>query len=557
MADTTEKVTEKVVTPEESVNALRIKYLKADLVWKIVSLLVFIATGAYVVLVFKKVINLNLWGNSVVVLILLVAIFVCVYMLPHFLKMGSKHKAYSSKYKEAFLKPTLEEAFSKGEYNETEKISTRDLTRNSMIKKAKSAVANDCISGVYKKIPFLRYDLALRYGKKKAGSDCVMIVAQYKSHLKSEVQIIGNDFKIGGMDYEQPESFCKKHYLDERVMAEILNIITQLEQIVSDLGIPVLSGGSMEDYLTCVATGMIQFVCVRERRENYKSLTAEHIQIHPGSNMFRSEPQFIVAGEIVRTSRMFAMSVSPLSRNILQRIDSDLERALLGKSAFGKKEKPVSSKKKERTAGQNSSKSEKNKKAPADENILSLCDEQFEIEKIKGKKRVILPLKKLLAVLPKLAGADSSYLSQIGPMKSVVLVYKGKSNYKVLAGERLDRVLKVAGIIELVPSDNKWPKKLSYHIAQQPDELIKALDFVFKVFVSKEKSRELGFVCLFTDGNGTYWFKICTNFSTALSESLSSLETLIDDSAENMSLSNGQKDKLNSIYRKLHTLYDD
>ena len=209
MAETTEKVTEKVVTPEESVNALRIKYLKADLVWKIVSLLVFIATGAYVVLVFKKIINLNLWGNSVIVLILLIAIFVCVYMLPHFLKMGSKHKAYSSKYKEAFLKPTLEEAFSKGEYNETEKISTRDLTRNSMIKKAKSAVANDCISGVYKKIPFLRYDLALRYGKKKAGSDCVMIVAQIKTRLKSEVQIIGNDFKIGGMDYEQPESFCK------------------------------------------------------------------------------------------------------------------------------------------------------------------------------------------------------------------------------------------------------------------------------------------------------------------------------------------------------------
>ena len=59
MAETTEKVTEKVVTPEESVNALRIKYLKADLVWKIVSLLVLIATGAYVVLVFKKIIILN------------------------------------------------------------------------------------------------------------------------------------------------------------------------------------------------------------------------------------------------------------------------------------------------------------------------------------------------------------------------------------------------------------------------------------------------------------------------------------------------------------------
>ncbi|MBO4347166.1 MAG: DUF3137 domain-containing protein, partial [Lachnospiraceae bacterium] len=36
-----------------------------------------------------------------------------------------------------------------------------------------------------------------------------MIVTQIKTGLKSEVQIIGNDFKIGGMDYNQPETYCK------------------------------------------------------------------------------------------------------------------------------------------------------------------------------------------------------------------------------------------------------------------------------------------------------------------------------------------------------------
>ena len=208
MADNTEKIQENV-SLEDSVNALRLKYLRADIVWKAVSVLVFVLTGTYIFLVFKKVINLTLLGNTLIVLALLVIIFICIYMLPHFLKMNSKHKEYSAKYKEAFLKPTLEEAFSKGEYTDYEKISTRDLTRNSMLRKAKSAVANDCIKGSYKRIPVLRYDLALRYGKKKAGSECVMIVAQVKTHLKSEVQIIGNDFKIGGMDYEQPETYCK------------------------------------------------------------------------------------------------------------------------------------------------------------------------------------------------------------------------------------------------------------------------------------------------------------------------------------------------------------
>ena len=209
MENTNEEKKVETLSPEDEVNALRVKYLKADIIWKIVSVLVFILTGIYIFLVFKKIIDLELYASSIIVLVLLVLIFICIYMLPHFLKTNSKHKAYSTRYKEVYLKPTLKEAFTDGDYTDYEKISTRDLTRNSMLKKAKSAIANDCVRGVYKKTPFLRYDLALRYGKKKAGSECVMIVTQIKTGLKSEVQIIGNDFKIGGMDYNQPETYCK------------------------------------------------------------------------------------------------------------------------------------------------------------------------------------------------------------------------------------------------------------------------------------------------------------------------------------------------------------
>src|SRR5574344_2075927 len=80
--------------------------------------------------------------------------------------------------------------------------------------------------------------------------------------------------------------FCQNNYLDERVMAEITNIKTQLEEIVTRLEIPVTGGGSMDNYLCCIASGIIQFVCVREGKENYRSLTADHISIHPGSSMF-------------------------------------------------------------------------------------------------------------------------------------------------------------------------------------------------------------------------------------------------------------------------------
>jgi HrpA-like RNA helicase len=131
--------------------------------------------------------------------------------------------------------------------------------------------------------------------------------------------------------------FCDKNYLDEKAMAEIVNVVAQLEEIIANLKIPVLEGGDVNDYLCCIATGMIQFVCVRKgaakgsggkgggRNVTYRSLTADQITIHPGSVMFRTDPMYIVAGEIVRTSRMYAMSVSPLSMEIIERLGIEIK----------------------------------------------------------------------------------------------------------------------------------------------------------------------------------------------------------------------------------------
>jgi hypothetical protein len=118
-------------------------------------------------------------------------------------------------------------------------------------------------------------------------------------------------------------SFCEKNYLDDRAMAEIGNIVAQLEDIVSKMGIPIGRDGGNFDYLCAVSRGLVQFVCVRMGRDLYQSLTAERILIHPGSCMFHENPEYIVAGEIVRTARMYASSVSPLSMNVIRHVADD------------------------------------------------------------------------------------------------------------------------------------------------------------------------------------------------------------------------------------------
>jgi len=347
--------------------------------------------------------------------------------------------------------------------------------------------------------------------------------------------------------------FCETSYLDERVMAEIANIKEQLEMIVSDMGIPVLSGGSVDDYLCCIVTGMIQFVCVRDGRESFRSLTAERIQIHPGSCMYREEPQFIVAGEIVRTSRMYAMSVSPLSKTLLSRIDENLLSRLIGpgkgkQSDFGKREQPfrVGNKPVSSVASGISP-----RKTPVTErsDCITFGGEVFEITKIKGKKQLTLPHDRFTKVLSSV-DFSGSYTSQIAGLRGKIMY----GSHELLSGEKMEVILRIATTFNLDQVDPKsWPRKQNFISKENPDELVRNLHWLFRVTIAKEKSKELGFICLFTDGNGQYWFKCSRGFHTALNESIASLESLIDETSD--TLDDVLKGEVNTIYRKLNSFF--
>lgn len=355
------------------------------------------------------------------------------------------------------------------------------------------------------------------------------------------------------------EKFCKNNYLDERVMAEIKNIKEQLEQIVTDLGIPVTGGGSMDDYLCCIAAGMIQFVCVREGKEQYRSLTAEHIQIHPGSSMFRSEPLYIVAGEIVRTSRMFAMSVSPLTKKLLARIDEQLEERLeaqrtrrrktAGGAEFSAGAPEQRGKgKRGRKAGE--SDRQKDTDAAKHENSISIGGVPFEVLRVKGKKQAQLPYEQLKRALAQ--ETDESRLAQVSGMRGALII----DGQTLLAGERIAFIIQVLRTCNLMPAaETGWKRKLSVHIedADAVQTLIGALDAVLRVARIKAGGKALGFICLYTDGHGSYWFKAVRSFSGALQESIASLESLIDDTIG--LASDAQKERISTVYRRLTELF--
>jgi HrpA-like RNA helicase len=360
---------------------------------------------------------------------------------------------------------------------------------------------------------------------------------------------------------ENKQKFCEKSYLDEKAMAEIANVTAQLEQIISDMRIPVLSGGSAEDYLCCVGRGLIQFDCAREGRGMYRSLTADKIMIHPGSVMYRkaaardgAEPRFIVAGEIIRTTRMYAMSVSPLQRETVERI-SPLLLAELGYQGG-------------ETRGRSRPETGERRKRDFT-NTLRIAGESFPVETIKGKKHVKLPWRQLENIKAKLAGAREPEIggtpafdaaSSFDPRQ-----YKGMrgtivldDSYTLLAGEKLSLILTLLGSLDLDGAlERDWPRRENFSSAEEPalDRLLEEIDLVLSPALSRRhKSSELGFVALFTDGEGNYWFRCSRGFHTALNESIASLEALIDELGDEVDPA--KKHIVNQCYRRLSVYLD-
>lgn len=358
------------------------------------------------------------------------------------------------------------------------------------------------------------------------------------------------------------EKFCKKNYLDERVMAEIENINLQLTEIVNEkMNIPVMSGkGSISDYLCCIAAGMIQFVCVRTGRENYNSLTADHICIHPGSVMFKQNPVFIVAGEIVRTSRIFAMSVSPLTRPMLDKIQPNLfERLMACKNT--KSELPeFEVVKKPRTKAEKGEKLSPSEKkfakqqaqiAEQGDNVLSLGSFLFETKKIKGKKTAILPLEQF-----KFAIMEEKNTEKLKACAALRGRIETRDHGTLLDGEKLELIIKICKEIDLNPiAEKKWNRGMNVNIYNQlqKEQLIDSLDWILKTSIAKQKGKEYGFITLYTDGKGNYWFKVSKGWSTALMESHASLEAMVDEQVE---FSKEEEQKINQVLALINKFYE-
>ncbi len=331
----------------------------------------------------------------------------------------------------------------------------------------------------------------------------------------------------GITDRNQREDFCSQFHLDFQIMEEILHIAAQLTEIVSQQQIPVLSGGSLHDYLCCICSGLIQYVCVLSGRDSYRSMTADRIRIHPGSVLFRETPRFIVAGEIMKTSRMYARIVSPVKKEWLH----DIYPGLLSHLGGGTQQRGKQKKQQQKTAKQD---------APE----VSLWNRIFQTVPFRGKQRlIVLPLEELRRIQP-------DYLRRAKHLRGKI-VYRG---YDIHPGEKINALVRIyphiqpeEGIYEGIPQD-------SFVLPEDAGTLLEHTYMLLKLCRMRRKKQVLGFIALETDGNHRYWFKVKRTLQSAADTTLFSLEQIADEHLEKAGET--ASDQFSEVYRRTTELIE-
>jgi len=340
-------------------------------------------------------------------------------------------------------------------------------------------------------------------------------------------------------DAKNRQKFAETHYLDKKILDEILAIANQLEEITARNGITIGRGGASEDFIKACARGLIPFICVRDRRFDYRSVGADRILIHPGSVLFRETPEFIIAGEIVHTSRTYARSVSPLREAWLADIHPDLPNWLLARtgSAFGLNWRE------KRPAGRNVIKKDTT-------NRIWIAREAFVLVRTPGrgnKKRALIQWDRLHNALKKTRGEALPYF---GSMRGSLLL----GSDEVLPDSRVNTIIKAASLLNPGKDFLEAAPRGNYRIDTQLDDLINELPNLLKVTRGKRKRKEggMGFVALYSDGKGLFWFKSLRSFHGAVSICLESLENLADHMKADSNES--QKTRLGNAYRQIESL---
>lgn len=129
----------------------------------------------------------------------------------------------------------------------------------------------------------------------------------------------------------QLRKWCQKHYVNYMRMREWRDIHKQLSILCRELEFNFNTDpASYESVHKSLLSGLLSHIAQKEDGAEYLGARQRKLQIFPSSGLYKKRPKWIVAAELMETSRLFARTVAKIEPQWLEQ----LAKPLLRKSYF-------------------------------------------------------------------------------------------------------------------------------------------------------------------------------------------------------------------------------
>ncbi len=132
----------------------------------------------------------------------------------------------------------------------------------------------------------------------------------------------------GRRSTSQVRKFCREHFLSFRRMREWRDIFDEVASMLDELGdfVENTSPASYDAVHRSILSGYLSQVALRKEKNIYTAARNRQAMIFPGSGLFNKGGPWIMASELVQTSRLFARTAAGIEPEWIEQIGRHLCR---------------------------------------------------------------------------------------------------------------------------------------------------------------------------------------------------------------------------------------
>jgi ATP-dependent helicase HrpA len=125
--------------------------------------------------------------------------------------------------------------------------------------------------------------------------------------------------------------FCKAHFLSFPRMRDwvytydqIITILKEHKIALKSKGRPKSDDAARDGIHRAVLSGFLSNIAVKKEKNIYQATRGREVMLFPGSTLFNRSPAWIVAADMVKTSRLFARTAAKINEKWLEALGGDL-----------------------------------------------------------------------------------------------------------------------------------------------------------------------------------------------------------------------------------------